>query len=313
MCVWGDEWFLELGRRAGANAIDNSIPYDPAGQLAVVEDIYLLHPDALILWSIEEAMMLPILEKYQAAGIDVYQEDHEIMSPVIIGCSRHSGLGMGRAGGIFAMETAQKLNKPFKALVVNGYLGATPGIVRPLGFKTIAYDNPQWLQVVAETPECMWKDAPAADAVMSMIPAHPEINCIYEPGGMLGGVIEGLRSVGQLYPVGHPDHIFVIGLNDDGRAPDYIEGGWIDGAIEHSNYKTMGESFKMFIFHTCLGQTLPVRDQVLDSIIYTKDMIGTEMWDLSWDVLKRKGVAIEDIPLIDWGYLPIPGKVTVLD
>jgi hypothetical protein len=107
--------------------------------------------------------------------------------------------------------------------------------------------------------------------------------------------------------VGHPDHIFVIGLNDDGRAPGYIEEGWIDGAIEHSNYKTMAESFKMFIFHTCLGQTLPVRDQVLDSIIYTPDMIGTEMWNLSWDVLNREGVAMEDMPLIDWGYLPIPG------
>jgi len=311
-CIFGDALFLEYAKRAGATGTDHSIPYNSMGQLAIVEDIYLLHPDALILWSIEEAMMLPILEKYQADGIDVYQEDHEIMSPAIIGCSRHSGLGMGRAGGFFAMETAEKLNKPYKALIVNGYLGATPGIVRPLGFKTIAYDNPQWLQVIAETPECMWNDAPAADAVMAMIPANPEINCIFEAGGMLGGVIEGLRSIGELYPVGHPDHIFVTGLNDDGRAPGYIEDGWIDGAIEHSTYKTMGESFKMFVFHTCLGQTLPVRDQVLDSVIYTKDMIGTDMWDLSWDVLVRDGVAMEDIPIIDWGYLPIPGKVTVL-
>jgi ABC-type sugar transport system substrate-binding protein len=231
--------------------------------------------------------MLPILNQYQAAGIDVYQEDHEILSPVIIGCARHSGLGMGRAGGFFTMETAQELNKQFKALIINGYLGATPGIVRPLGFKTIAYDNPQWLTVVAESVECMWQDAPAQDATMDIMPSHPEINCIY--------------------PVGDPNHIFVIGLNDDGRAPDYIEQGWIDGAIEHSTYKSSTESFKMFLFHTCMGQTLPVRDQVMDSIIYTPDDIGTDMWNLSWDVLARDEVPMEEIPLIDWGYLPIPG------
>ena len=306
-CVWGNEWFKELGRRSGATAIDNSMPYDAAGQLAIVEDLYNLQPDALILWSIEESMMLPILNQYQAAGIDVYQEDHEILSPVIIGCSRHSGLGMGRSGGIFAMETAQKLNKQFKALVINGNLAATPGILRPLGFKTIAYDNPQWLTVILESVQCMWQDAPAQDATMDIMPSHPEINCIFEPGGMLGGVIEGLRSLGMLYPVGDPNHIFVIGLNDDGRAPAYLEEGWIDGAIEHSTYKTCGESFKMFLFYTCMGQSLPVRDQVLDSVIYTPADMGTEMWNLSWDVLARDGVPMEEIPIIDWGYLPIPG------
>jgi ABC-type sugar transport system substrate-binding protein len=306
-CVWGNEWFKELGRRSGANTVDNSIPYDPAGQLAVVEDLYNMQIDALILWSIEESMMLPILNQYQTAGIDVYQEDHEILSPVIIGCARHSGLGMGRDGGFFAMETAQKLNKQFKALIINGYLGATPGIVRPLGFKTIAYDNPQWLTIVAESVECMWQDAPAQDATMDIMPAHPEINCIFEPGGMLGGVIEGLRSLGMLYPVGDPNHIFVIGLNDDGRAPDYIEQGWIDGAIEHSTYKSVSESFKMVLLHTCMGESLPVRDQVMESVIYTPDDIGTDMWNLSWDILARDGVPMDQIPLIDWGYLPIPG------
>jgi len=260
----------------------------------------------LILWSIEEAMMLPILEKYQAAGIDVYQEDHEILSPAIIGCSRHSGIGLGRAGGFHAIERARELNKPYKALLVHGYLGATPGIVRPLGFQTIAYDNPQWLQVIAETPECMWNDAPAADAVMSILPANPAINCIFEAGGMIGGVIEGLRAIGQLYPVGHPDHIYVTGMNDDGRAPEYIEKGWIDGAIEHSPLKTCGNSFKMFLIHTCLGQPLPERDVVLDSVVYDQSFIGTEAWNLSWDVLKYQGVAVEDMPLIDWGYLGIP-------
>ena len=306
-CIFGIQIFREWARRSGATATDNSIPYDPMGQLEVVEDIYNLEPDALLLWSIEESMFLPVLERYAADGIDVFQEDHEILSPHIIGCSRHSGLGMGRAGGFYAMETAQKLNKPFKALIVHGYLGATPGIVRPLGFETIAYDNPQWLQVIAETPECMWNDAPAADAVMSIVPANPEINCIMEVGGMLGGVIEGLRSIGQLYPVGHPDHIFVIGLNDDGRAPGYIEEGWIDGAIEHSTYKTCGNSFKMFLMYTCMGQSLPVRDLVMDSVVYDQSFIGTEAWDLSWDVLVRSGMAMEDIPLIDWGYLGIPG------
>ena len=302
-----DSIFLDYSRRAGCTGTDHSIPYDPMGQLAIVEDIYLMQPDALILWSIEEAMMLPILEKYQAAGIDVYQEDHEILSPAIIGCSRHSGIGLGRAGGFRCIERARELNITYKALLVHGYLGATPGIVRPLGFQTIAYDNPQWLQVIAETPECMWNDAPAADAVMAMLPANPEINCIFEAGGMLGGVIEGLRSIGQLYPVGHPDHIFVTGLNDDGRAPEYIEEGWIDGAIEHSTYKTCGNSFKMFLLHTCMGQTLPERDVVLDSVVYDQSFIGTEAWNLSWDVLKYEGVAVEDYPLIDWGYLGIPG------
>ncbi|MBN1862111.1 MAG: hypothetical protein JW790_00495, partial [Dehalococcoidales bacterium] len=180
-------------------------------------------------------------------------------------------------------------------------------IVRPLGFKTIAYDNPQWLQVIAETPECMWNDAPAADAVMSIVPANPEINCIFEAGGMLGGVIEGLRSIGQLYPVGHPDHIFVIGLNDDGRAPEYLEEGWIDGAIEHSTYKSCSESFKMFLMYTCMGESLPVRDQVMDSVVYNQSFFGTDTWELSWDVLVRAGVPMDQIPLIDWGYLPIPG------
>jgi hypothetical protein len=31
------------------------------------------------------------------------------------------------------------------------------------------------------------------------------------------------------------------------------------------------------------------------------------MWNLSWDILARDGVPMDQIPLIDWGYLPIPG------
>ncbi len=278
------------------------MPWSAPGQMGLMEDALLRKPDAMQYHPIDPYMFKPVLDRYKVAGIPVYQQDEPITSEGVTGCARFDGETMGHTAALFMAEYAKKAGKKINALLINGDLGSGVGRTRAAGFKAGILENSDVLNLTIESAQCNWTETLAADAVMSIVPSHPEVNAIYEAGSMTGGVIEGLRSTGRLYPVGAEKHIFIVANDDAPRTLQGISEGYVDGCVEHSAYKEPEIGFLQLINHTVLG--LPIqRDIQIASHVFTPEEVGTDVWNLSWGNLVENNTDIGSLPIDGFGYI----------
>lgn len=206
-------------------------------QLSVCEDLCALKPDSILIGALEGKAICPGIDKMAAAGIAGFSDDNRTYCDSMVTITWNDSVECSKAAARFAIEDAKRMNKKLNILIIQGAKGAVCTPQRVEGFTdTIKEEGEGWVTTMV-SDYCGFAAGPAADAVMSTLPAHPEINGIYETGGgMIDGVIEGLRTLGQLKPMDDPGHIWVamFGLYPEGT--DYVAEKIVDGWSVYSPY-----------------------------------------------------------------------------
>lgn len=292
--------------RAGAESSVLDAVMDVNTQVSQLEDTLGRSPDAVLIYPLDGQAVGPVVDRYGDAGIPVFNEEGTIPSEAVVTQVTHDMHLMGETAGKFAIETAKKIDKQLTVYVLYGDLRmGEVAITRGQGFLDAVADS-EWVTAV-EGPDCGFTDAPAADAVISTFPANPELNGVYEMGCMAFGAAEGLRTIEKLYPVGDPNHIFFVGNDEFQPVCELIEDGWVDGVVSHSPYKELTTCVKVMFTNVILGEEVPDKI-IIPSVIVSSDDVGTEVWDLTWGNIMRRGTPFDELPVGDWGIFPTPTK-----
>jgi ABC-type sugar transport system substrate-binding protein len=162
------------------------------------------------------------------------------------------------------------------------------------------------LVTVTESADSKWLDETAANIVIDNFTTNPDLNAVFVHGGSGSGIIEGLKSIDRLLPVGDPDHVTVC-TNDEGTAiVNWTREGFIDAFGSHQSWDLIDGVVKQAFMSTVVGN--PVKwDATVPMVAVTHDNVDSLSlfgvapgwpwmpqgnWDL-WPVMDLSGLGIE--------------------
>ncbi len=137
-----------------------------------------------------------------------------------------------KAGNDLGLCVAFKLKgKKVKILEIEGEVADSNSDERSAGFNDVIKKWPG-LEVVCKY-RCDWNVGKARKATIQALKGHPDINVIYSHNDeMAKGALNALKELGRDHPVGHPDHIMLLGVDGNKFALDNIRRGLFDATSE---------------------------------------------------------------------------------
>jgi len=303
--VCANEMSVSLVERAGGECTI----YDPMNelekQIAIMETLILEKPSFIILHPVESAGMVPMVEKAVAAGIPVFNLDHKVMTDAITAFSTHDQMDCGRVDAKYLVALADETGKEYHVYENWGQMGHEGSERRHEGFHEIIDPDPRF--TVMESPDNQWAYEKAMEHVLEAFPAYPELNAEFSHNGMVSGVIEAFRTLGILYPIGDPNHIPVLGIDEFPATMDLIREGYCDGTAVHSPWEEIDAMVKQALLYVCCGQQIPAV-VMFDSFLMTQENIDTVRFGapLVWGDLM-----MEEPDWDQWPILDLPDKYGV--
>ena len=297
--VNGEGIIESLIRRSGAEYTSKGAEYNPDIQIAFIEDVIAEgKTDAIDIISVDEFMLVPVLEKAMDAGIPVFSWGVEIRSDdaYVANClRREEAPGASDVVGQFYVDYVESTGEELTIYEIWGMRSLELCQFRHEGFHAAVDQSP--LITVIESPDCEWSDEISANLVQDALVTHPEINAIYHMGGGGTGAIAGLKAMGRLVAPDDPKHI-LTGFNDtDTITIETMLAGELDACGSHQCWDTADTSVKLMLTSVVCGKEVPHLMNIPYSLItvenlYTTRILGcpvnplmpTKQWDL-WPVL----------------------------
>jgi ABC-type sugar transport system substrate-binding protein len=274
-----------------------------------LEDFLITKPDGVLLDPVDGDAAVPGVDALMAAGIPVFVDETAIISDNYVSFCTHDNLSMGEAIGEWTADYFEEKGIPGRVYECKGMLTMVDAIDRHEGFmRGIEGSN----TTIFEGPDCSWSDEQCANAVMDAFPTHDDLNAVFTHGGMLQGACEGLNSIGMLHPVGDPEHILAVSVDDNDATCTLLRDGWADAVCEHSPWRTTDLLMKQMFTYIILGEPV-TKLTVLPSQIITPDIIqeelekpgGPTIWGL---VMAEEDFSYDNLPVIDCPYIETPTK-----
>ena len=264
-CDWnfqGCAYMDSMIRRAGA------IPtlFDPGGsldrQIAMVEDMTATRSaDAMLIQPVEEYGIVPCLDAAAEAGIAVFVVTTGAYSDNVISYSRHDYAGDYIPGqgcdivGQWYVDYVERTGESVHVYELWGTRLAESSRFRHDGFHKGIANHP--LITVTESPDTAWSTEVMGTFVMDAMTADPTINATFQHGGGTVGIIEAIRTLGRMYPTGHPDHVIIATNEDDTEIVDAMDEGYIDTFCTNSPMCQHAIGVCNMFNYLVLGQSVP--------------------------------------------------------
>ena len=247
----------------------------PVTPPAFIEEVMMaMSADALLLHSTDEASLAPISARCQAAGIYVYHWDRD-MQPFNTPDEYTSTIyhdfagpyGSNLVGQLFC-DYAEETGKEIHVFESWTYRAFQTCQDRHTGLHAACDPHPM-VRVTESGPEDLGSSELCMNHCIDAMTADPTINAIFVQDGGGPGAIEAVRTLGRLYPVGHPDHV-VLAFNDtDSGVMTALEEGYLDGFGTHGGYHLGACGVQAMLMHLCVGAPTPkVIPMPLDVVTY---------------------------------------------
>jgi len=278
-CEWcsvNDALFKSLVERAGGKYTQHVAEFDVQKQLGFLDDcVSVLKPDMVVVHPCDEAAAAPGVERLEAAGISAYIYDFRIGTEQYTSNIYHDFDGQFGANllGQALVDIAERENKEIFLLEVWGNRGEVSAFDRAEGLHAAIDQCP--LITTMESADTMWGDAENAAAVIDNFTARPELNAFWYMDGGAEGCIEGLRSIGRLHPIGHPDHVIASNLTPSSGVIEAMLNKEFDCVSNHQPWDLADITIKIAFTHVILGQPVP-KDVVVPMGVMTADNILSE-------------------------------------
>lgn len=277
-CEWvvnGDGILRSLIERAGGEYTIHDANFDVAMQHAFIEDqVTAGATDCIIILPVEEDLLVPACEWAMASGVPVFTWDTGFQPNKIVSSvhSDYAGPSGSSVLGDYFVQVAEETGEHIYIYEIWSVRAMAMFQERHAGFNRPLTDHP--LITVMESPDNMSLDAMATEFVMDAFTTHPELNGIYLQGGGGAGVIEGLRAMGRLFPMGDPDHVITTMNDIETPVAAGLREGIVDACGTHSPWELTDTVIKVAFTNVILGQPVP-NDIRLDMKLVTGDNIDT--------------------------------------
>lgn len=294
-----DDWnvtstkYLEaLVEGAGGECVIYNAEGDSAKQAQMVDDSIAAKPDVLVVKPIDQASIIPALQRLNDAGIPVMTLDMGIIegADVDILCAIQTDQeSLGAVNAQFIVDKAKETGEKAKIVTVLGDMSSDLAQMRQRGFNEVIEANAEYAEILAET-ESKWDPSQAYTAVKDMMTANPEANTVFCCADGMGiGALQALNDMGKQVKVGEEGHITFVSIDCDPNGCKGIEDGFIDQEAEHNSALHSDIAFKLIVDYVN-GYEIP------EDIIFQTTARNIDNVDEAWGNLDVESVA-------DWGWM----------
>ena len=250
---WGvitTEYLKALVDGAGGDCTIYNAQGDSNMQSQMVDDSIVAKPDVLVVKPIDQAALIPSLQRANEAGIPIITIDMGLIegADVDVLCAvqtRQESLGAVNAE--YVVEKAKETGEKAKIITVLGDMSSDIAQKRQAGFNEVIEANADVAEVLAET-EAKWDASQAYNAVKDMMTAHPDANTVFcSADGMGIGAVQALADMGYTAKVGEEGHITFVCIDGDPNGCKSVEEGIIDQEAEHNAALHSDIAFKVIV------------------------------------------------------------------
>ena len=255
------------------------ISLDAGGDLfrltSMLEDALVIEPDGVVVCCLDGSSEAPAIGALYDAGIPVVTNIVGVQASGSQKYSFHVGYEPHSNGvdcGNWLNAYAEENNVDLHVYAVRGNLANTfidGG--RFQGLVDSTKDNPR-IEIISSGNN-QWNPDIAMASVLDAFPTNPQLNAVFEMGGMGGGVIEAFRTLGRLYPVGDPNHVPFVTIDDVPATCTGIKDDIVDMCAVHSPWDEYTLATYVLLDSVCLGMTNLQKDIYLASYPVTKDTL----------------------------------------
>ncbi|MBA7670488.1 hypothetical protein ES703_78634 [subsurface metagenome] len=283
--------------RAGAvyTAHDANVSIDK--QMADLEDLLIRKPDGVLLQPVDGDAAVPAAEKLAQAGIPVFNYDVRVPTPTIVSSARVDNFDEGWAMGKYLVNYFEEKGIPGHAYELYGYLGSELSRQRSAGFHAALEGTNIEILTSAET---FYAEEKACDFVMDTLPAHPEINAVFDHG-VASGTYKGLEAIEKLYPVGHPLHIVHVTISLNSDTAEIMRDGYCDACAVECPWIQVDIEAKAMFTHVILGKPVP-KEVILPTTVHTYETIVEEFESPTptvWGIIIFRQIPYDALPVMD--------------
>lgn len=288
-----------LWEAAGGEVICYVSNYDLALEVSYMNDLIELGVDAIIYQCSDSYAGAPAVEAAKQAGIPIITVDMDVEG-ADSDCYVHIDQpGMGMTCGQWIIDNYSAEN-PAKVLEIAGLVNHSAAVQRGGGFHE-AVDSIDYIDVV-NTVDTGWDPDVALNGILDAFQANPEINVIYSHSdSMMPGIIEGLRQIGKLVPVGEEGHIPVLSIDCNFTGIQAVRDGYVDMICEHSPqlHATICVNVALAAIY---GQEIPADITITSPVVDATTVESPDRW--------ANNVAGEfaSWPYVQQDYFPIPTR-----
>lgn len=224
--------FKAAAKGAGYSVVTTDANNDPGQQLADVENLISQGVKAIAINPVDSAAIVPAIEKANAAGIPIFAIDRVPTGGKVALTVRTDNGTLGKVGGqrVAQLLKAKNGSESGNVLQITGDLTSTNAQDRESGFEAVMKQYPDIKVITKEAKG--WDPQKGADIAQQIISAgNPKIDAVYFHSDFTGaGIVPALAQAGQK-PVGHKDHVIVVGIDGTTQGLGWVKSGEIDAEV----------------------------------------------------------------------------------
>lgn len=227
---------LDGAMKLGWKTVTTNADGDVAKQVNDIDNLITMRVKAIVSVPQDSAAIVPAVEKANRAGIPFFTIDRSVLGGnVVLTVLANNYLAGQQQGEHLIKLLTQKYGEPRgKVLELQGDLATNVAQLRGKGFDDVVAKYPKIKLIQRPTK---WDPKVGADATEDVLTTNPDLDAVYFHSEYTGtGVVPALERVGRLKPVGHPDHIIVLGIDGTPEALDWIREGKMDSTSAQPLY-----------------------------------------------------------------------------
>lgn len=232
---------LEEGASShGFELVTTNANGDPAQQVTDLQNLVSRGVDYILINPTDAQAVTPGIEAARAADIPVIAIA-EGVEPEITSTIGIDDEALGASAAEFIVAELEEKNGEARGSVVDiqGTAGIPTSARRDSGFRDHLAAYPD-VEIVA-AQDGGYDTEKANGLMVDILQANPDIDAVFATNDAMAlGVTAALRSQGRYHPVGHPDHVVVVGADGSAPAITDIRDGVQDATIS-LNPVTMAE------------------------------------------------------------------------
>ncbi|GGG01590.1 sugar ABC transporter substrate-binding protein [Paenibacillus abyssi] len=247
---------------------------DPNKQAEQMQSIIATKPDAILLSSVDGALIVPSIDSATSQNIPVFGVESKILGGDYL---TWVGYDNYAAGAMAADYIAEKVGEAGgTVLEQRGLVGGTGADLRSEGFNEQMKKYPNF-KVVTLNNE--WIADKAFSNTLDAFTAYNDIVATFSANDeMLRGVVSALQNLGRDKKVGEEGHIVMVGVDGTPTGLERIREGIQDASL-NQDAKLMGEMGMERVVKYFQGETEFERDTMIPpSIIDINNVDDPELW-----------------------------------
>lgn len=205
-------------------------------QVNDIDNLISMGVKAIVSVPQDSAAIVPAVERANRAGIPFFTIDRSAFGgDVVLTVLANNYLAGQQEGENLIKLLTKKYGEPRgKVLELQGDLATNVAQLRGQGFDDVVMKYPKIELIQIPTK---WDPKVGADATEDVLTTDPDLDAVYFHSEYTGaGVVPALERIGKLKPVGHRDHIIVLGIDGTPEALDWIRDGIMDSTSAQPLY-----------------------------------------------------------------------------